>query len=186
MFQTKDSGKRVEYTTGMVRDTNEGKARFDLIFPKGVPYNQQLLTRFAELMARGAQKYTERNWEKASTPDELERAMESALRHMIQWYNGETDEDHAAAVMFNLMAAEYIKNRMSNPADWFDPDVDDPAELGHRHTDTDLGSPVAHWMHEGDCPTVPPPVCETAGQHSCSKHPKGFPLVIETAYGQLR
>jgi hypothetical protein len=115
-FQTKDSGKRAEYQSGMVRDTEEGKARFDLLFPLGVPYANQMMTRFAELMARGAQKYDARNWEKARGEEELARYKSSALRHLVQWLAGETDEDHAAAVMFNLMAGETVKFKM----------VDDP------------------------------------------------------------
>jgi hypothetical protein len=105
-FETKDSGKRSEYNSGMVRDTNEGKARFDLIHPIGIPYKEQILTRFAELMGRGAVKYSARNWEKANGKEELDRFKESALRHMEQWVCGEKDEDHAAAVFFNIMAYE--------------------------------------------------------------------------------
>jgi hypothetical protein len=113
-FQTKDSGKRAEYQSGMVRDTEEGKARFDLLFPLGVPYANQMMTRFAELMARGAQKYDARNWEKARGEEELARYKSSALRHLVQWLAGETDEDHAAAVMFNLMAGETVKFKMAD------------------------------------------------------------------------
>lgn len=56
---TKDSGKRESYDNGMVRDVQTGKPRFDLLMPNGVPYPDQLLTRFAELMARGAEKYSQ-------------------------------------------------------------------------------------------------------------------------------
>ena len=112
MFETKDSGSRAEYASGMVRDTEEGKARFDLLLPKGIDYRDQMLTRFAELMARGAAKYNARNWELARGEEELERYHSSALRHLVQWATGETDEDHAAAVMFNLMAAETVKAKM--------------------------------------------------------------------------
>jgi len=64
-------------------------------------------------MARGAEKYDARNWEKASTIDELERFMESAFRHFVQWYMGADDwEDHAAAVYFNIQGAEFVKERM--------------------------------------------------------------------------
>jgi len=111
-YTTKDSGKRAEFSTGMVRDTDDNKPRFDLLFPKDIPYKEQLLTRFAELMSRGAKKYTERNWEKANSKEELERFKSSALRHLLQWFNGEEDEDHAVAVMFNLMGAEYVKTKL--------------------------------------------------------------------------
>lgn len=113
-YITKDSGKRVEFDSGMVRDTDEGKPRFDLLRPLGVPYKHQMLTRFAELMARGAKKYTSRNWEQASGQEELDRMKGSALRHAEQWFHGETDEDHAAAVFFNITAYEATKYKMEN------------------------------------------------------------------------
>lgn len=108
-FITKDSGERATFDSGMQRDTETGKARFDLLFPETVPYADQMLTRFAELLARGAEKYNARNWEKADGDAEMARFKSSAVRHLIQWVCGEGDEDHAAAVMFNVMAAETMK-----------------------------------------------------------------------------
>lgn len=113
-FVTKDSGKREEYDSGMVRDTQEGKPRFDLLRPLGVPYEHQFLTRVAKLLGRGAEKYEDRNWEKASGQEELDRFKSSAERHLNQWICGESDEDHAAAVVFNLLAYESIKWKMEN------------------------------------------------------------------------
>lgn len=113
-FETKDSGERLEYKSGMLRDADATKARFDLIIPANVPYKEQLLTRFAELMMRGANKYSARNWEKANGQAELDRFKESALRHLMQWYCGETDEDHAVAVMFNIMGYETIKYKIEH------------------------------------------------------------------------
>src|SRR6476646_7724738 len=103
---TKDSGERAKFESGMVRDTEEGKARFDLLVPLDVPYQEQMLTRFADLLARGAVKYNARNWEQANSQAELDRYKSSALRHFMQWVTGETDEDHATAVMFNVMCYE--------------------------------------------------------------------------------
>jgi hypothetical protein len=108
-YVTKDSGARAEFDSGMVRDTDDGKARFELLLPLGVPYDQQFLVRVAELLARGAQKYDDRNWEKAQGEAEMERFKSSALRHLMQWAAGETDEDHAAAVVFNLLGYETTK-----------------------------------------------------------------------------
>lgn len=113
-FVTKDSGKRTEYASGMKRDVQGGKPRFDLLLPLGVPHSDQFLTRVAELLARGAEKYDERNWEKASGEAELSGFKASAIRHLFQWLAGETDEDHAAAVVFNLLGAETLKWKMEN------------------------------------------------------------------------
>lgn len=111
-FSTKDSGKRDEYASGMVRDTQEGKPRFDLMFPLDVPYDQQMLTRIAALMARGAEKYGDRNWERGEGEVELDRAKSSAFRHFVQWLTEENDEDHAAAVFFNIQQVEYLRYKM--------------------------------------------------------------------------
>lgn len=112
VYVTKDSGKREQYKSGMVRDTEDEKARFDLILPKDIPYEKQFLTRIADIYARGAVKYGDRNWEKANSEEELNRAKASAFRHFIQWFCEEDDEDHASAVVFNIQTVEYIKERM--------------------------------------------------------------------------
>lgn len=104
-FTTKDSGERQEFSTGMVRDVSKEKARYDLIWQPG-------LKRLAELMGRGAAKYSERNWEKAETQQELNRFRESAYRHFMQWFNNEIDEDHMSAVIFNLFGAEMVKEKL--------------------------------------------------------------------------
>jgi dATP/dGTP diphosphohydrolase len=105
-FVTKDSGVREEYDSGMVRDTQEGKPRYNLI-------DRAFLKRWAALMTRGAEKYGVENWRNANSQEELDRFQESAHRHMMQWLDGETDEDHAVAVAFNLAAAEFVKARMA-------------------------------------------------------------------------
>lgn len=113
LFVTKDSGERARFDSGMVRDIETGKARFDLLVADGVPYEHQFLTRCALLMARGAEKYDARNWERADSEVELDRAKSSAFRHLMQWLAGDADEDHAAAVVFNLLAAETIAWKLS-------------------------------------------------------------------------
>jgi hypothetical protein len=82
------------------------------MIPRGIPFEELYLTRIANLYARGAEKYDERNWEKANSQKELDRALESAFRHFMQWYAGETDEDHAAAVFFNINEAETIRTKL--------------------------------------------------------------------------
>lgn len=113
-YITKDSGTRASYDSGMVRDTQDGKPRFDLLIPEGVPFEAQFLTRCADLMTRGAVKYGARNFECADSAEELERFKASAIRHLMQWASGGTDEDHQAAVFFNLMAYETTKWKMEN------------------------------------------------------------------------
>ena len=89
----------------MKRDVQTGKPRYDLL-------DRSMLKRWAGLMARGAEKYGENNWKKAATELELERFKASAIRHLFQWLDGETDEDHAAAVYFNVAGAEMVKEKL--------------------------------------------------------------------------
>jgi hypothetical protein len=112
-FITKDSGERQSFESGMVRDVTAGKTQWHRVF------DGPMLKRWAELLTRGAEKYPDEggrpNWAKASGQAELNRARESAARHFAQWMNGDRDEDHAAAVMFNLNLAEYIIEKFEGP-----------------------------------------------------------------------
>lgn len=106
-FVTKDSGQRQEFSTGMHRDVQDDKPRYDLL-------DLPMLKRWAELMARGAKKYGENNWKKAETEEELARFKASAIRHLFQWFEGEESEDHASAIMFNVAGAEMVKAKLKN------------------------------------------------------------------------
>jgi hypothetical protein len=116
-YETKDSGHHLEYDSGMRRDSQDGKPRFDLIRTKLQPYEEQMIYRYAMLLARGAEKYSARNWEEGDSEEELERAKASLLRHTEQLVAGETDEDHAAAVWFNSQAIEYFRWRIAQKAE---------------------------------------------------------------------
>ncbi|MDO4254354.1 MAG: DUF5664 domain-containing protein [Kocuria sp.] len=115
-YETKDSGSRVRTASGMQREVKTGQPRFDLLVPLTVPYPEQLLTRTAALVERGARKYESRDWEQASTEAEAEEFRASAFRHFMQWMCGEDDEDHAAAVVFNVLAAETTATVMARRA----------------------------------------------------------------------
>lgn len=106
-FTIKDSGKRIVFDSGMQRDVTEGKIDYSLCL------DGPMFTRWAEHLTKGAVKYDARNWMKARGQAELNRFRESAFRHFIQWMNGDTDEDHAAAVMFGLNGAEYVKGLLN-------------------------------------------------------------------------
>lgn len=105
-FGLKDSGRRQEFASGMVRDVTEGKTFWSLV------WDGPMLRRWAEHLTKGAVKYAKRNWMKAAGEEELERAKDSAARHFSQWMAGETDEDHAAAVFFNINLAEYVREKL--------------------------------------------------------------------------
>lgn len=94
MFETKDSGDRESFATGAVRDVRAGKGRFDLVPP--LPY-----MRLAQLYERGATKYGDWNWAKGMP---FSRFLDSAERHLISYKAGLRDEDHLAAIVFNVFA----------------------------------------------------------------------------------
>lgn len=98
--KVQDSGARQSFTTGSVRDTNEGKPRFDLI-------SSIALYRLAIHSANGGKKYGDRNWEKGQP---LQRYIESLERHLHKMKMGFVDEDHEAALMWNIMAYIHTKS----------------------------------------------------------------------------
>lgn len=87
-----DSGSRQQYDTGAVRDNHEGKGRYDLL-----PYEAK--RRWAVWTENGARKYEDRNWEKGIP---LMRFLDAADRHLSKLIAGFTDEDHAAATIWNV------------------------------------------------------------------------------------
>lgn len=88
-----------QHETGSVRDTRRGKGRFDLLSPYA-------LRAWAKHSEDGAEKYSPRNWEKGQP---LSWYLDSGGRHWSQLLAGDTDEDHAAAWMWN--AAAFIHTR---------------------------------------------------------------------------
>lgn len=118
-FEIKDSGARQQFSGGMMRDTAEGK--IDWLNLRFGP----LYRRIAEHLTKGRIKYPDPapgvpNWTLAEGREEALRAKQSAARHFEQWLQGDLDEDHAAAVAFNMNLFEFIREK--------DPSI--PAGLG--------------------------------------------------------
>jgi hypothetical protein len=112
-FMVRDSGAKAQYDDGMHRDTAEGKPKFSLLIPRGMPYEETLLYRAAMHYMLGGIKYGDRNWEKSSTPESLEHHTEALWRHFMKYASGVEDgEDHAAAIFWNLNAVLYTKWRL--------------------------------------------------------------------------
>jgi len=123
-FEIKDTGARQEFESGMVRDIASGKLDWTLVA------DGPMLRRWAELLTNAAivKGYGKRNWMKAAGTTEYERFRESAFRHFMSWYYGEKDEDHGAAVFFNINGAEYVGRKPSFViADWL---TNEPGEVG--------------------------------------------------------
>lgn len=91
-FIVRDSGEHSHFTSGCRRDSRKGKGRFDLL-------SVFALERDAHLLEKGATKYDARNWEKGMP---FSRCLDSAIRHIVQYIQGDRVEDHLAAARFNL------------------------------------------------------------------------------------
>ena len=98
----KDSGQRELFSSGAVREPSLGKGRYDLI----PGYS---LARLAVHFENGAKKYSERNWEKGLP---LSRFIDSAHRHLNQFTTGDREEDHLAAIAWNVFAYMFIENEI--------------------------------------------------------------------------
>lgn len=96
-----DSGARIDYETGAQREPATGKGRFDLLPPHA-------LKRLAIHFENGATKYAPRNWERGLP---CSRYVDSLLRHVFAWLEGEDDEDHLAAGVWNLMCLLETEHR---------------------------------------------------------------------------
>lgn len=101
-FTVKDSGERQEFQTGSKRDSREGKGRFDLI--PTLPERE-----LAQHYEAGAVKYGDHNWKKGQP---LMRYVDSAKRHINNLVAGETDENHAIAVAWNMFAFRWTLNEI--------------------------------------------------------------------------
>lgn len=111
-------GEEIKFPSGMNRNTDAGKPNYRLI---DIPF----LTRLATHMTKGAEIHGRDNWRLANSEEELARFLDSAFRHLMQYLNGEVDEDHASATVFNIMCAEYVKARLEEAKEEHkDPTVD--------------------------------------------------------------
>lgn len=91
----KDSGERTEFSSGAVRDMHVGKGRFDLL-----PW--YAIHEVAKHCEDGALKYGERNVDKGIP---LHSLLDSAIRHLVKYMHGETDEPHLRAAAWNVLWA---------------------------------------------------------------------------------
>ena len=98
--EVKDSGVRQSFESGAVRDIQAGKGRFDLITPVA-------LMRLARHYEHGAVKYGDSNWTKGIP---VMRFLDSAIRHLNNYVNGDRSEDHLAAAAWNCFSAMHTED----------------------------------------------------------------------------
>lgn len=101
MAEILDSGDRTVFPSGSVRDMHEGKGRCDLL-PMCV------LLRLARHYENGCRKYGDRNWEKGIPAHSF---ADSAMRHMFKYMDGQRDEDHLIAAIWNLCGLAWTEEK---------------------------------------------------------------------------
>jgi len=143
-MQIKSGYKSEEFGTGSVRDSREGKGRFDLLPCRAI-------ARIARHFAAGGKHYGDRNWEKGQP---LSRYMDSALRHAFNHLEGRRDEDNLAAAAWNLLCLADTEARIAEgmlPAE-----LDDlPAPLPTKNElRNEAGETVAIVTTAGGLPTI--------------------------------
>jgi len=90
--------KLLKHKGGFKREDKSHKLDFTLI---PIP----VLKRLAKHYTDGAVVHGKNNWMKSK---DLQTFKESAYRHMIQWQNGELDEDHAMSLCWNVFCYEFL------------------------------------------------------------------------------
>lgn len=108
------SGDTVAYESGMTRERKVGLPRFSLLVPTNVPYEHTMVYRDAMLLTRGAENHGARNAELGNDREALDDFAESAGRHYFKWLSGMRDEDHAAALRWNVRQYEESLWRLEN------------------------------------------------------------------------
>jgi hypothetical protein len=93
-----------KFETGAQRDTSDGKLRMSLI-------PQQELKRVMKRYLDGAEKYGENNWMEGMP---LSVYYDCAHRHLDAWWRGDNDEDHAAAVVWNMLCAMWTETKITS------------------------------------------------------------------------
>ena len=84
-----------EFKTGAVRDSADGKVRYDLL-PWGA------IHALAQHCERGAAHYGERNVDKGIPQHSL---LDSGIRHLSQYIQGDAEDHHLVAAAWNIMWA---------------------------------------------------------------------------------
>lgn len=102
-----DTSNNRQFDSGAQRDTGDGKLCMSL-----VPIKE--LERVMERYRSGGAKYGDNNWTKGMP---LSVYYDSANRHMMQWWQGDESEDHAAAVVWNMMCAMWTEKNLDNMND---------------------------------------------------------------------
>ena len=123
-------GEALQSESGVYREIEDGKTDYSLL------RDGPMWKRWAVHMTRAIPKRGRRNWMLASTQEDLDRFKRSACRHFEQWLDNEQDEDHAAALFFNVNGVEHLRGSLRDDSSYVqDPPrfAQEPPEYGYDH-----------------------------------------------------
>ena len=89
------------FDSGAVREDKTGKGRMDLL-------PMCALIRLSKHYEAGTAAHGERNWEKGIP---IHSFLDSALRHLAKYVDGQTDEDHLCAAAWNILGAMWTEEK---------------------------------------------------------------------------
>lgn len=89
------------FSTGAVREDKTGKGRCDLL-------PMCALIRLSRHYEAGTEAHGERNWEKGLP---MHSFLDSAIRHLFKYMDGQTDEDHLCAAAWNILGAMWTEEK---------------------------------------------------------------------------
>lgn len=99
-----DSGHRSQFATGAVRDAMSGKGLPSQIPPEAI---RRMALRFED----GATKYGLQNWMQGIP---LSRYVDAIFRHTLAAAEGQDDEDHLGAVLWNAAAWVWTADQIAS------------------------------------------------------------------------
>lgn len=99
-----NTGEQTSFSTGAVRDAAKGKGFPHMIPPIGI---RKIAKRFED----GAVNYGPHNWMKGIP---LSRYVDAIKRHCMAWEEGQTNEDHLAAIGWNMVCAAWTEEQIAN------------------------------------------------------------------------
>jgi hypothetical protein len=103
-MELKDSGVRELSRTGAMKEPTLGRGRMDLL-PWEVIYDD------ARHYENGSKKYSPRNFELGL---EFSKCFSSAIRHMMQFWLGDTSEPHLIAARWHMAALAFYMKRIED------------------------------------------------------------------------
>lgn len=96
-----------KFESGAIREDKTGKGRCDLL-------PMCALIRLSKHYENGSADHGERNWEKGLP---MHSFLDSAIRHLFKYMDGQTDEDHLCAAAWNILGAMWTEEKRPDMQD---------------------------------------------------------------------